>query len=263
MDFGEFRILNIDLLGEFKQLIAFDVPQALERTREFDMQVDYFKFYKSISSVYSSKIEGEQIDFDSFFKHKFLNVEYKVDYTQKADDLFEAYGFIEGKKISHENLQQAHAIITRNLLPKSQQGVVRTNPMFVINDEDKIEYVAATPSILGQELEKLFYDIGLLFQRKLELKEVFYFASYIHLVLVKIHPFQDGNGRAARLLEKWFLLNQLGPEAIGIQLEKNYFKNLSNYYSNIKALGLEYDKLNYQKALNFISMTIMGLEGKI
>ncbi|WP_220392957.1 Fic family protein [Chitinophaga lutea] len=32
----------------------------------------------------------------------------------------------------------------------------------------------------------------------------------IHLVFVKIHPRADGNGRSARLLEKWFLAVKLG-----------------------------------------------------
>ena len=38
------------------------------------LPVDYFQFYNSISSVYSSKIEGENIDYDSYFKYKFLIV---------------------------------------------------------------------------------------------------------------------------------------------------------------------------------------------
>lgn len=263
MDFSELEILNIDLLDEFNQKVDFNVAEALEKAQEFDMPVDYFKFYKSISSVYSSKIEGEKIDFDSFFKHKFLNVEYKVDYTQKADDLFEAYEFVEEKKITLENLKQAHSIITRNLLPKSQQGFIRTNPMFVVNDEDRIEYVAADSNILHRELDKLFNDILILTNKELNITEVFYFASLIHLVFVKIHPFQDGNGRTARLLEKWFLFDKLGAKATGIQLEKNYYKYLSDYYKNIKVLGLEYEQLDFKKALNFLLMSITGLKEQI
>jgi Fic family protein len=259
MVFSEFQILNIDLLEDFNEHIDFNALEALEKAQEFDMPVDYFKFYKSISSVYSSKIEGEKIDFDSFFKHKFLNVAYKNDYTQKADDLYETYEFIEERAITLEHLKQAHSMITRNLLPKSQQGFIRTNPMFVINDEDRIEYVAAEPNILESELEKLFHDISILTHRKLNINEVFYFASLIHLVFVKIHPFQDGNGRTARLLEKWFLLNKLGEKAMGIQLEKNYFKHLADYYKNIKVLGLEYQNLNFKNALNFLLMSIKGL----
>jgi Fic family protein len=32
----------------------------------------------------------------------------------------------------------------------------------------------------------------------------------IHLRLAQIHPFRDGNGRAARLIEKWFVAEKLG-----------------------------------------------------
>ena len=75
MEFRQLSKLNIDLFDQYKQHIDFDVKLALDKAQEFDMPVDYFKFYKSVSSVYSSKIEGENIDFDSFFKHKFLNID--------------------------------------------------------------------------------------------------------------------------------------------------------------------------------------------
>jgi Fic family protein len=76
---------------------------------------------------------------------------------------------------------------------------------------------------------------------------------------VKIHPFQDGNGRTARLIEKWFLLEKLGEKANAIQLEKNYYKNLSHYYNNIKKIGLEYEDLNYRNSLDFLLMTVESL----
>ena len=133
--------------------------------------------------------------------------------------------------------------------------------MFVINSDDRIEYVAAVPSRVKSELDKLFRDILVLQNRILDEFEVFYFAAYIHLAFVKIHPFQDcASGRAARLLEKWFLIEKLGEKATAVQLEKNYYKNLENYYSNIKRLGLEYDSLDYSKALNFLLMTVNGMQ---
>lgn len=260
MNKHELEILEVGLFEDFTHRIDFDVEFAIKKAQEFDMPVDYFKFYKSISSVYSSKIEGEKIDFDSFFKHKFLNVEYKMDYTQKADDLFDAYEFIELADLNLKNLQEAHSIITRNLLPKSQQGFIRTNPMFVVNNEDRIEYVAAESFVLKNELERLFKDIEYLKSETLTSQEVFYFGSLIHLVFVKIHPFQDGNGRVARLLEKWFLFSKLGQDASGVQLEKNYFQELDSYYANIKVLGLEYEKLKYENSLSFLLMTINSLK---
>ena len=255
-----FKILTESLLTHFKEVVNESPLEMLDRIKKPDLSVDYFQFYKSVSSVYSSKIEGEQIDFDSYFKHKFLKVKFKPDYTQKADDLFAAYDFIDNQKLNFENVCKAHAILSRNLLPENQQGAIRNNPMFVINSDDRIEYVAAEPLKIKSELDKLFSDIEHLQEKKLDAYEVFYYAAQVHLVFVKIHPFQDGNGRTARLIEKWFLLQHLGEKANAIQLEKNYFKKLEYYYSNIRKLGLEYEELDYSKSLDFLLMTVRSLQ---
>ena len=254
------KILKSSLLDDFTKAVKESPLDKIDRLKKLDIPVDYFEFYKSISSVYSSKIEGEDIDFDSYFKHKFLHVEFKPDYTQKADDLYAAYDYIDNHELTLENLQKAHSILSANLLPKSQQGFIRPNPMYVLNSQDQIEYVAADPRIVTQDLDKLFEDIKILLKSDLNPYEIFYYASFIHLVFVKIHPFQDGNGRAARLIEKWFLFEKIGQKATSVQLEKNYYKNLQNYYSNIRKLGLEYEDLDYSQSLDFLPMTVNGID---
>lgn len=254
-----FEILFSELLVKFTLRVSESPLSALKSIDKQELPVDYFQFYKSVSSVYSSKIEGEEIDFDSYFKHKFMKVPFRADYTRKADDLFLAYDFIDSHQLNLENVKKSHAILSTSLLPHSQQGLIRTNPMFVINSNDQIEYVAASPDLVTGELKKLFHDIVLLQKKELNSFEVFYYASLIHLVFVKIHPFQDGNGRAARLIEKWFLIEKLGKKAHSIQLEKNYYKNLKEYYANIKKLGIEYEKLNYKNSLDFLLMTVQSL----
>lgn len=256
----EFQIITSELLDQYTAMVKESPLEKLEKMKKVKIPVDYFQFYKSVSSVYSSKIEGEDIDFDSFFKHKFLKVKFKPDYTKKTDDLYAAYDFIENKKITLKNVQKAHSILSSNLLPKSQQGIIRTNPILVINSNDQIEYIAASPEIVKTELNKLFEDIELLINTDLNPFEIFYYASFCHLIFVKIHPFQDGNGRTARLLEKWFLMNKLGQKATFVQLEKNYYKQLKDYYANIRKLGLEYENLDYKKSLDFLVMTINGIE---
>ena len=89
--------------------------------------------------------------------------------------------------------------------------------------------------------------------------EILFFASYIHLNFVKIHPFQDDNGRSARLLEKWFLIEKLGVKVTAIQLEKNYYLHLQDYYKNLKRLGIYYEIIDYDKAFEFLIMTANGL----
>jgi Fic family protein len=254
------NILSDSLLFDYSKLIDFNIEETITLIEGNSVLVDYFQFYNSVSSVYSSKIEGEDIDFDSYYKHKFLNVKYKPDYTKKSDDLLLAYEFTLENNLSFENVMKAHSILSRNLLPKNQRGSIRTNQMFVLNSDDRIEYAAAEPNIVKSETEKLFLDILILLKDNLSLPEIFYYAAYVHLVFVKIHPFQDGNERTARLIEKWFLIEKLGKKIISVELEKNYYKNLSNYYKNIRKLGLEYAGIDYSKSLDFLAMTISGLK---
>ena len=255
-----FKILTDKLLDDFTKSVTESPLDKIDKIKKSEIPVDYFQFYKSVSSVYSSKIEGEDIDFDSYYKHKFLKVKFLPDYTRKADDLYSAYDFIDQNKLNLENVKKAHSIISKNLLPKSQQGLIRNNPMFVINSDDKIEYVAANPDIVTLELEKLFDDIAILQKHTLNPFEVFYYASFIHLVFVKIHRFQDGNGRTARLIEKWFLIEKLGEKSAAVQLEKNYYRNIKDYYANIRKIGLEYENLDYSKSLDFLLMTVKGID---
>ena len=254
------NIIPNDLFNDFKKKVKPNPLTELETKLKEKLPVDYFKFYNSISTVYSSKIEGEEIDFDSFYKHKFLSVNYKADYTKKSDDLYKAYEFIQKNKLSKKNIFKVHKKITKHLLAKHQRATIRNNPMFVINEANRIEYVACDQYQVKKELANLFKDIKLLRKAKLTRSEVFYYAAFIHLIFVKIHPFQDGNGRTARLLEKWFLLEQLGKKATAIALEKNYFFHKNDYYNNIKKLGLDYEQLNYSKALDFLLMTINSLK---
>ena len=71
-----FKILTSELLVEFTLKVSETPINKLNRIQKHELPVDYFQFYKSVSSVYSSKIEGEDIDFDSYFKHKFMNVKF-------------------------------------------------------------------------------------------------------------------------------------------------------------------------------------------
>ncbi len=219
-----------------------------------------FCFYTSVSSVFSSRIEGEEIDLDSFVKHKNFGVEFQPDYTKKIDDLYEAYQFAKTNNLSEENLLLAHKILTRNILAEHLQGKYRTSNMFVLTEDGQIEYVSTSPFEVETEMEKFLSELIILIKEKLNIEEVFFYASLIHLIFVKIHPMHDGNGRLGRLLEKWFLSEKLGEKAWFLQSEKMYYQNHQNYYHNIRQLGLEYENLDYLKSLDFLLMLPKSLE---
>lgn len=124
--------------------------------------------------------------------------------------------------------------------------------MYVTTPDGKIEYVAASPYLVPGALEQFYQDLETLLHIDLSLQEIFFFAAMLHLVFVKIHPYDDGNGRTARLLEKWFLAEKLGAPTWLIESEKNYYQQHATYYQHIRRLGLEYDTLDYNQALPFL-----------
>ena len=123
----------------------------------------------------------------------------------------------------------------------------------------KIIYTCASPDIVEQEFNKLVADIEYLNTQTLTVNEVFYFASLIHLIYVKIHPFADGNGRTARLLEKWFLAHHLGAVAWYIRSEKHYRIKKDYYYKYLNDCGDNYNKLVLGNCLPFLMMLPFAL----
>lgn len=259
MEKTTFEILPTELLDAYGEIITQPFLNKYQQLEDSELSIDSFSFYTSVSAVFSSKIEGETIELDSYVKHKRFGIEFLPDYTQKIDDLYSAYQFAKTATCQAENMLISHKMLTKHLLPEGGQGKVRTGNMFVTTADGRIEYAAASPSSVTNELEKLYKDLDTLLALTLTVQEVFFFASLLHLVFVKIHPFDDGNGRSSRLLEKWFLAEKLGEKAWLIQSEKNYYENHKTYYKNSRLLGLEYESLDYSASLPFLLMLPQSL----
>lgn len=257
-----FTILPTQLLDAYTAQVDTVLLEAYTHLQESELSVENFSFYTSVSAVYSSKIEGEAIELDSYIKHKRFGIEFLPDYTRKIDDLYDAYQFAKVNTLNQQNFEATHTMLTQNLLPRQQQGKMRVSNMNVTTNDGKIEYVAAQPNILLNELDKFYHDLDLLLKGDLNLHETFYYAVLLHLVFVKIHPFDDGNGRAGRLVEKWFLGAKLGEKAWLIQSEKTYYQHHQLYFQNLRKLGLEYEQLDYGKALPFLLMLPQALAVK-
>ena len=255
------EIIPTALLSEYLLQLPRGLQASFELLHDAEISTDTFSFYTSVSSVFSSKIEGEDIDLDSYIKHKRFGVEFSPDYTRKTDDLYSAYIFAKANMLNKENIAEAHVLLSKHILATTQQGKLRKHNMYVSTPDGKIEYVAATPFEIETEMGKFYSDIKILLEETLTFDEVFFFASMIHLVFVKIRPWNDGNGRSARLIEKWFLAQKLGDKAWFIQSEKNYYQQHQTYYKNIRLLGLEYPDLDYSKALPFLLMLPNALFG--
>jgi hypothetical protein len=83
----DLNIIKKDLLPEYLQAIPKDLQANFDALKDAEISTDTFSFYTSVASVFSSKIEGEDIELDSYVKHKKFGIAFLPDYTQKIDDL--------------------------------------------------------------------------------------------------------------------------------------------------------------------------------
>jgi Fic family protein len=248
----QLKILKQDLFEKYKKHLNTDIETAFATVKNKPQTVEDFKFYLANSAVHSSNIEGNTVSFDTYLKASEFSLHLKTKEIKEIEDLIAAYQFAKENELTLENSLKAHEILTKSLLVKKERGKIRKMNVGV-RSGGRLIYLAVEPEFVNQELEKLFADISVLLETKMTTPEVFYYAALIHLVFVNIHPFVDGNGRATRLIEKWFLAKTLGDNAWFITSEKNYWDNRSAYYKNLQ-LGVNYYEVNYEKSIAFLLM---------
>jgi len=253
------KLIPTTYLKEYKSKIDFDIKQQFEAISYTNFKEDVF-YYNTNSVASSAKIEGEiasSKDLIQYIKHK---KKFSKNYISATNDLLNAYVFAQENKLNTTTLLYAHKLVSKNLVTLSKQGAIRTHDEIIYNETGNIIYTAAVKKIVQSEFDALMHDTSFLMKQKLTIKEVFYYAFMISVVFVKIHPFEDGNGRTSRLLEKWFIAQHLGKKAWFINLELNYYNKQKSYFLALNRMGLFYETTNYGKSLNIAMYTINTLK---
>ncbi len=239
-------------IDTYKKLIGNEIPKLIENF-DFSESSGGFKYLTKSSAVYSSNIEGNSIDLNSYMNYEMNKDKFKVGKeVEEIEDLIDAYEFAQQNKLNEENLLNCHKIFSDTLLIRSKRGRYRIEQVGVFGKAG-IAYMAVEPEFVEKEMKVFFNDLNELTSSDLDEIEVFYFASLIHLRFAHIHPFRDGNGRAARLIEKWFVSEKLGRDFWKIPSEEYYRKNQAKYYETIN-LGVNFYELNYDRCLGFLEM---------
>jgi Fic family protein len=246
------RITERKYLDIYLKSIGNSISDLI-RNYDFSENKGEFDYLTKSSAVYSSNIEGNSIDLNSYMNYELNKDNFKVGKEiEEIEDLIEAYEFAQNNKLNEKNLLNCHKIFSETLLIKSKRGKYRIEQVGVFG-KSGLAYMAVEPDNVVSEMKKYFGELEELLLANLSEPEVFYFASLIHLRFAHIHPFRDGNGRASRFIEKWFIAEKLGQNYWKIPSEEYYKRNQSEYYKNIN-LGVNFYELNYDKCLGFLEM---------
>jgi Fic family protein len=255
------RIIEDKYFNQYNDIIGNQIEKLIE-SFDFTEKTSDLGFKTQASAVYSSNIEGNSIDLNSFMNYRLSQDKFKPHKDiQEIEDLISAYEFAQTNALNEKNFLQCHKIFSKTLVIKSKQGKYRIEKVGVFNQSGLV-YLAIEPEFVKEAMTEFFNDLEILLQKELSKSEVFYFASLIHLKFAHIHPFRDGNGRAARLIEKWFIAEKLGKNFWKLASEKFYKDNQMNYYNNIN-LGVNYYMLNYDKCIPFLMMLPKSLENNL
>ncbi len=183
--------------------------------------------------------------------------EYQV---QEVDNLVRAFDEITveirrsgpSDQLTPAKIQRWNELILQDLplAPEVEPGKLRRHEVTVGR------YLGAPPEDLGFLLERMcawLNESEIDVQSDLRLGGVIVRAVLAHLYLAWIHPFGDGNGRTARLVEFFLLVNAGVPDPSAHLLSNYYNKARSLYYQE-----LDYASTSHGDVVRFILYAVRG-----
>jgi Fic family protein len=163
-----------------------------------------------------------------------------LNYNEALEELNEKLeeGDIE---FSHELVLDVHKMVVKDLIPKTQTGRYREQPVFV-NDPRTGKTVYWPPD--DSDVKALMDEL-ISFVNQVDSKtDSIIKAGIFHKQFVIIHPFIDGNGRTVRLFTK-VLLAQLGLNTFNLFSFENYYNSdISEYFRKVGVFNNYYDIVN-------------------
>ncbi len=234
------------LLENIKRITS--LTQALNQRRfPNTVLVELQKDAEAVSSFASTSIEGNPLpltDVKRILKNAPQNIR---DSEREVLNYNEAMREINGKlgdgaiPVTLSLIVQIHKQVTNKLLPASQSGKLRTDPVFV-NDPRSGTTIYWPPD--ASDVSGLVKELILFVETNITKIDPLILAGLFHKQMVVIHPFMDGNGRTTRLLTKVLLAN-MGLNTFNLFSFENYYnQNVTRYFQTVGVRGNYYEIAN-------------------
>jgi len=213
---GESKPINYKLnihkyLNKKLHYLDFNFGAGLQKEQlltDLDKQ-DYLNNALMEESIFSSMIEGATTTRVKAKDMLRKNKKPKNKSEQMILNNYKTIQFIsehQDEDISIEKLYDIHRLVTESTLEKEDVGVFRNNNDINVVNELTGEIVHTPPNF--EELNDLMKSFCEFFNDnpKEDFIHPIVKGSTLHFLIGYIHPFVDGNGRAARAIFYWYLL---------------------------------------------------------
>jgi Fic family protein len=230
-NFDEAKINNLLVRAAVLNETVAELPILPELSSRLEPDI----MYSSISGT--AMIEGNPIRGEDV--KRIANGEDIETYTKKDKqeiiNLINAYTFLSGIEPSDEPL-----ILTEELIKKLHKTITNDIPdennlpgqyrNGIVHVGDKAHGGKYTPPKILDDIKNLMAEFtAWINSRDIVALDPFLRASLAHYHFCLIHPFWDGNGRTARLLEA-ILLRSVNIKYVPIELSNYYYRNVDDYY---------------------------------
>ena len=221
---------------------------------------------------YSTRIEGNPLtlpEVEALAAGKDLPVEERA--KREVLNYFAALRWIWQKRPAHQvkekSLLHLHKILTQGLLPKDEAGCYKNKPNAVFG-QGRIIYKPPPPEAAGVLTQALLRWLN---SGGAKEEHPVIVAAIAHHRLVSIHPFMDGNGRMARVLESWILYRRGFDTHHIFALDEYFDTEREKYYREIQMVReraddltpwLEYVSEGVLETLRKTQMRIQSLRAK-
>lgn len=191
----------------------------------------------------SNRIEGTNLTLTLNDTRQILNNTYNLDitYKHKKREINETINHQNAFKYIFEVLdkdldiieiiKQIHFIVGKDIIQNA--GEYKINENYLVNSNG-VEIAFISPNLVSKKMEELKQK----YENEWQNLTVFERAIKLHMAIVNIHPFSDGNGRVARLIMNYELIKNNYPPVNITESQK------LSYYSVIEEINVNTDYQN-------------------
>lgn len=216
MDYRKLELLK-EKYVKTKELL----PEKIAHKHNKEFEIEYTHNSTAIEGNTLSLIETKVIIEDGVsVGNKSMREIYEVANHDKALQYIKAC-ISKNMDSSEKTTKDIHAILMENILIG---GVYRNHEVRITGSKHK----PPTPNNMYIEIKNFFANLPY----KTEFNPI-ELAAYTHAEFVRIHPFEDGNGRTSRLLMNYqLMINGFFPISINKEERLSYYEALEEYSVN-------------------------------